>query len=160
MIINTDRCCISNLQQSDIEKAVRLFTEQSVRYYLGGTLSEETAVEKLNSWVNNKKGLYLTVSLLENSIFIGIISVTDHHDGKFKEISYQFLPEFWGKGLAYESIRSILDYLKINDGIKELIAETQSRNVASCKLLEKLGFSLADTLVRFGEKQNIYKLLR
>ena len=90
MIINTDRCCISNLQQSDIEKAVRLFTDQSVRCYLGGTLSEETAVEKLNSWINNKKGLYLTVSLLENSIFIGIISVTDHHDGKFKEISYQF----------------------------------------------------------------------
>lgn len=156
MIINTDRCRISNLQQSDIEKAVRLFTDQSVRCYLGGTLSEKTAVEKLNSWVNNKKGSYLTVSLLENSVFIGIISVTDHHDGKFKEISYQFLPEFWGKGLAYESIRAILDYLKINDGIKELIAETQSRNVASCKLLEKLGFSLADTLVRFGEKQNIY----
>ncbi len=156
MIINTDRCCIFNLQQADVEKAVRLFTDDRVRRYLGGTLSVELAVEKLNSWLNKQNDLYLTVSLLENGDFVGIISVTDHHDGKFKEISYQFLPEFWGKGLAYESIQAILDYLKINDGIKELIAETQCRNVASCKLLEKLGFSLADTLVRFGEKQNIY----
>lgn len=100
MIINTNRCCISKLQQTDIEKSVRLFTDKSVRRYLGATLSEESAVEKLNLWLNNKKDLYLIVSLLENGDFIGIISVTDHHDGDNKELSYQFLPEFGGKGFA------------------------------------------------------------
>ena len=159
MIINTDRCCIFNLQQADVEKAVRLFTDDRVRRYLGGTLSVELAVEKLNSWLNKQNDLYLTVSLLENGGFVGIISVTDHHDGKFKEISYQFLPEFWGKGLGYETISAILDYLKINYGIKELIAETQSRNLGSCRLLKKLGFELCETVFRFGEYQNIYRIV-
>lgn len=159
MIINTNRCCISPLQQSHIEKAVRLFTDERVRLYLGATLSEESAVKKLNLWVNNKNDLYLTVSLLENGDFIGIISVTDHHDCEKKELSYQFLPEFWGRGLAFESASAILGYLKTHGSIKELIAETQSRNLSSCKLLERLGFKLEKRVSRFGEDQNIYKIV-
>lgn len=157
MIINTDRCYLSELRQSDIEKAVKLFTDERVRRYLGGTLSVELAVEKLNSWLNNKNDLYLTVSLLENGDFVGIISLTDHHDGENKELSYQFLPEFWGRGLAFESISATLDFLKTNTGINTLVAETQGKNQASCKLLERLGFSLVDNVIRFSENQNIYK---
>lgn len=159
MIIKTNRCCISTLQQADVEKAVRLFTDECVRRYLGGTLSLELAVEKLNSWSNSKNDLYLTVSLLENSDFVGIISVTDHHDGEYKELSYLFLPEYWGMGLAFESIKETLDFLKPNMGIDTIIAETQSKNIASCKLLERLGFYLADSVMRFGEKQNVYKIV-
>ena len=159
MIIKTNRCCISTLRQAHVEKAVRLFTDDRVRRYLGGTLSVELAVEKLNSWLNNKNDLYLTVSLLENGDFVGIISLTDHHDGEHKELSYQFMPEFWGRGLAFESISKTLDFLKTNTDITTLIAETQSKNIASCKLLERLGFSLADNVMRFGENQKIYKIV-
>lgn len=134
-----------------------MFTDESVRRYLGGTIDERTAIEKLNSWINNNNGIYLTVSLLENGDFVGIISVTDHHDSEHKELSYQFLPEFWGRGLAFESISKTFDFLKTNTDLTTLIAETQSKNQASCKLLEKLGFSLADNVMRFGEDQYIYK---
>ncbi|MBE6714067.1 MAG: GNAT family N-acetyltransferase [Ruminococcaceae bacterium] len=157
MIIKTNRCFISTLQQTDVGKASRLFTDESVRRYLGGTIDERTAIEKLNSWINNNNGIYLTVSLLENGDFVGIISVTDHHDSEHKELSYQFLPEFWGRGLAFESISKTFDFLKTNTDLTTLIAETQSKNQASCKLLEKLGFSLADNVMRFGEDQYIYK---
>ena len=91
--------------------------------------------------------------------FVGVISITDHHDGVFKELSYQYLPEFWNSGIATETLGAILEYLKNNSEIKELIAETQSKNTRSCRLLEKLGFGLDDTVHRFGELQNIYRML-
>ena len=158
MIIKTNRCCISTLQQADIENAVRLFTDESVRRYLGGTLSVQAAVEKLNSWSNSKNDLYLTVSLLENGGFVGIISVTAYHDGEYKELSYLFLSEYWGMGLAFESIKETLDYLKTNTDLTTLVAETQSKNQASCKLLERLGFCLAYNVIRFGDNQSIYRI--
>lgn len=61
--------------------------------------------------------------------------------------------------MPFESIRAMLDTLKNEGEIKELIAETQSKNLKSCQLLKKLGFELDNTVVRFGENQNIYKLV-
>jgi len=36
------------------------------------------------------------------------------------------------------------------------VAETQSANKASCKLLEKLGMNLKQIVQRFGAEQSIY----
>jgi hypothetical protein len=38
------------------------------------------------------------------------------------------------------------------------LLETQSANIASCKLLEKLGMKVTDTVRRFGETQSIYSI--
>ena len=155
--ICTSRCIITELNLYDIDDAVELFVNDDVRSYLGGAIGEKLALEKLYTWLNKTHELYLTVRILKSGEFVGIISITDHHDGVFKELSYQFLPEFWNKGIATETIEAILEYVKVNSEIEVLVAETQSKNYASCKLLEKLGFSLTDTVSRFGEKQNIYK---
>ena len=156
--INTDRCIITKLKQTDIDDAINLFTDVRVRHYLGGTITKEEAVEKIYLWSNNKYEQYFTVRMLDSNDFIGIISITAHHDGEYKELSYQFLPKFWGKGIAMESIKAILEWLKTNGTVTELIAETQSANLNSCKLLERIGFELVDTVVRFSENQSIYMI--
>ena len=157
--VNTDRCTINSFSEADIGEAVALFVNNEVRCYLGGAISEKEALKKLNSWLNKTDGLYLTVRMSGNGSFVGIISITDHHDGVFKELSYQYLPEFWNSGIATETLGAILECLKNNSEIIELIAETQSKNTRSCRLLEKLGFGLDDTVHRFGELQNIYKII-
>jgi len=158
MNIKTERCTITELQSSDFQEAVNLFTNENVRMYLGGTISKAVAIDKLYSWTNGEDDLYFSVRISENGDFAGIISITEYYDNRFKELSYQILPEFWGRGIATESISAILEFLKNNTEIKELIAETQSRNLSSCRLLEKLGFELIKTVIRFGADQNIYKL--
>ena len=157
--VNTSRCTIAELDSIDIDEAVKLFLDEDVRRYLGGTIDKNLALEKLHFWIQDKNSLYLSVRMTGTQTFVGIISITDHHDGVFKELSYQYLPEFWNSGIATETLGAILDYLKNNSEIKELIAETQSNNTRSCRLLEKLGFGLDDTVHRFGELQNIYKII-
>lgn len=159
MMLKTERCTISELEIVDFGESVRLFTDKQVRQFLGGALTQEAALEKLNSQIYSKTGLYLSVRISESGAFVGIISITDHHDKEFMELSYQFLPEFWGKGIAEESVRATLVFLKRNSAIKDLIAETQIGNIRSCRLLEKLGFGFEKNIIRFGEKQSIYKLV-
>ena len=159
MKLSTVRCTITKLQTYDFEEAVDLFTNKDVRRYLGGTVDKNLALEKLHFWIQDKNSMYLAVRMTGTQTFVGIISITDHHDGVFKELSYQYLPEFWNSGIATETLGAILEYLKNNSEIIELIAETQSKNTRSCRLLEKLGFGLDDTVHRFGELQNIYKII-
>ena len=159
MNIKTERCIITELIPSDFKEAMNLFTDNTVRQYLGGAITQDAACKKLESWISDNTGLYFCIRASKTNDFVGIISITKHHDDIFKELAYQFLPQFWGMGMATESISAILELLRKNISIKELIAETQSRNLSSCRLLEKLGFEFENTVIRFGEEQSIYKYI-
>ncbi|WP_419875495.1 GNAT family N-acetyltransferase [Candidatus Pristimantibacillus sp. PTI5] len=72
------------------------------------------------------------------------------------EDSYEFLPNSWGHGYAEEVIRRLILYVFKELNQSKLIAETQSANRSSCRLLEKVGMKAEQTLYRFGDKQLIY----
>lgn len=158
MIHSTQRCIIHHLSSADIPDAIQLFTNKQVRKYLGGTLTEQQAKEKLRQWANNQDGRYYCIRCRYSNAFIGIVSVTDHHDGKYQELSYQYLPQWWEQGIAKETLHELLQYFKSSFMFADLVAETQAMNERSCKLLEKLGFSLHDTIFRFGAEQRIYRI--
>lgn len=68
------------------------------------------------------------------------------------------MPHWWGQGLAKEAVQVI-----INHGLDELsqniiVAETQLANIASRKLLEKLGMQEIKRVHRFGSEQIIYAI--
>ena len=152
----TARCSLSPLSESDFDEAAALFTDENVRRYLGGILSEAAAREKLAKWSADMDSLYFTVRRLSDGAFLGLADVSPHHDPANKELSYQFLPQYWGHGYASETLASILDYCGSVLGIHRIVSETQSANTRSCKLLENLGYILADSFERFGAQQNLY----
>jgi len=158
-MLSTERCTLCNLCESDFSDAVKLFTDEQVRKYLGGAISQEQAYDKLYRWINNNEDLYFCVRFNLTNDFIGIVSVSPHHDSRTKELSYQFLPDWWGRGIAKETLRGMLAYLKGATDIEELLAETQSLNMRSCRLLENLGFEIFNTVQRFGAEQRIYKII-
>jgi RimJ/RimL family protein N-acetyltransferase len=57
------------------------------------------------------------------------------------DIGFAFLPEYRGKGYAIESAAGIIKYGKNNFNMSKILAITQSNNIASIKLLSKLGFN-------------------
>ncbi|MFT9496528.1 GNAT family N-acetyltransferase [Anaerosolibacter sp.] len=82
--------------------------------------------------------------------------INKHHDGFSTEVSYQFMPQYWGCGYAEEVIKRIINYAFDELTIKKLVAETQSVNKASCKLLQKVGMSLEQIVSRYGAEQYIF----
>ena len=89
-------------------------------------------------------------------IFLGIVTVSPYHHSEDLELSYMFLPEFWGRGYAAESLQLALDRCRDEWNIHTLISETPSKNLRSCHLLERLGYTLDRQEDRFDETQSIY----
>ncbi|HXK17900.1 MAG TPA: GNAT family N-acetyltransferase [Polyangiaceae bacterium] len=57
------------------------------------------------------------------------------------DLGYRFLPSFWGMGLATESSRAVVDYARGELGLQRLVGWVHPDNVASARVLTKLGFS-------------------
>ncbi len=87
---------------------------------------------------------------------IGLIELGLHKDGQDHEISYQFAPAYWGKGYAREAAHNVIGHAFEDAGLTRIIAETQSANAASCRLLQQLGMSEVVRLHRFGAEQIIF----
>lgn len=56
------------------------------------------------------------------------------------EVGYELASQFWRQGIMSEALRAILNYGFEMEGVQLVIAEVMLENVASKRLMEKLGF--------------------
>jgi len=156
-LIETDRCDLTHLHADDEASFVQVHLDEDVRRYLGGAKDEAATRLGFAGLVQAMPvdGFWV-VRLKENGAFMGIISLGLHHDGVDTEISYQFLPVFWGQGYATETVKAVVDYAFDSLKLQRVIAEIQTANRASCRLLEQLGMCLERMVERFGAEQAIY----
>lgn len=153
----TKRCIIKPFTEKDKTEAKRIFTDDDVRRYLGGALSDAQADERLNAYFMQSKTLYATVRLFATGTFLGLLELSPAHDRIQTELSYYFLPEFWSQGYAGEVITAMLLICKEHMTIDHVVCETQTANISSCRMLEKLGFQKVEELLRFQTKQTVYE---
>ena len=158
-MIETNRCTMDKVKDSDYEKIRELYTNVKVRKFLGGVVSNERFKSSFTDMLTfEEDSFYFVVRLKDNNEVIGLVSLDKHHDGVSTEVSYQFMPQYWGHGYAEEVIRKIIDYAFDELLIKKIVAETQSANKASCRLLEKVGMSVEQIVLRFGAEQYIFSI--
>jgi ribosomal-protein-alanine N-acetyltransferase len=65
---------------------------------------------------------------------------------KMQEIGYALVPSERGKGYCTEAIQLMVDYLFLSKDIARIQATTHTKNVASQRVLEKVGFKKEGTL--------------
>lgn len=99
-------------------------------------------------------GPYL-VGLKENSLPIGMCSLIKREALENADIGFAFLPEFTGKGYAFEAAKATYDFAGKNLGLKELAAITNTDNIASINLLKKLGFIYIKNTILPGETEEV-----
>lgn len=156
-MIETKRCRLFTVNQEHYQNIQQLYKNHDVRKYLGGIVNDETFKEAFFQMIHAPaKSFYWIINEKQLNTFIGLISLDLHHDGESTEISYQFLPNWWHKGYATEVVCEILLFGFHTLNLEYIVAETQFANIASRKLLEKVGMQLKETTERFGELQAIY----
>lgn len=159
-MLQTERCILNDLQQSDFQDVKKLYVNEDVRKFLGGVVDPDKLVAARGEMLSEKGSYYWVVREKKTGSFIGLVSITDHHDGKYKEVSYQLMPDWWGTGYGSEVVSGIILFALEELKLPGLIAETQTANKASCRLLEKVGMEKKETLIRFGSEQAIYCLMK
>ncbi len=71
---------------------------------------------------------------------IGDVAVGIHDSGRQATIGYSITPAHQGKGYATEAVAAVIDSLFADAGIHRISASIDPQNVASRRVLDKLGF--------------------
>jgi [ribosomal protein S5]-alanine N-acetyltransferase len=82
---------------------------------------------------------WLNWTVFAGSEVIGTVQADVTDSSSSASIAYMFHPNSWGKGFAREATSAMLEHLK-SQGITSFKAWTDTRNLPSHKLLERLGF--------------------
>jgi RimJ/RimL family protein N-acetyltransferase len=81
------------------------------------------------------------VSLRENGNPIGMCGLLRRDILPDVDVGYAFLPEYWGRGYAFEAADATLRHAAAKFGLARVIGVVSEGNGASIRVLEKLGMS-------------------
>jgi [ribosomal protein S5]-alanine N-acetyltransferase len=93
---------------------------------------------------------WLNWTVFHNLEVIGTVQADATDSTLSASIAYMFHPNSWGKGFAFEATSAMLEHLK-SQGINSFKAWTDTRNLASHKLLKRLGFTKTEEIKNADE---------
>lgn len=143
--LKTDRIGFSKWNQGDIELAASLWGNPEVTQYIcaSGIFRMDDIVNRLNAEILNESAYgiqYWPIFELATTDLIGCCGLRPHKAGAY-EIGFHLRPAFWGQGYAKEAAAAIIDDSFSVLKAKKLFAGHHPNNLASQKVLSKLGFS-------------------
>jgi len=115
---------------------------ESVRlFYLSVNLTIPVGiVERRAKGFKTGRGIRWGIARKPSNYLIGSCGFTWNKEFNAAEVGYELASQFWRQGIMSEALRAILNYGFEVKGVQFVIAEIMLDNVASRRLLEKLGF--------------------
>ncbi len=93
--------------------------------------------------------------LKEERTPIGICGLFRRDNLDDPDIGFALLPDYCGKGFAAEAAHAVIAHAREDLGLRRLTAIVSPENVASIRLLEKLGMSFERGITMPGEENEI-----
>jgi RimJ/RimL family protein N-acetyltransferase len=155
VILETKRLLFRAHEPRDLEAYCAMEQDAEVRRFVGG-LPRTPAAAEAKFWATLKQrqdrlGLWATV-LKASGCYIGRCGVYPHMLGESAVpnegvLAFYLARAHWGQGFASEAGRAFVDFAFAELGLKRIVATVESGNVASLRVLERLGFRLIETEV-------------
>ena len=153
-------CCLASLTRTDESGLLRLYTDSRVRTFLGGPVPLAEARRRVQALFDQREPSCPAWAVRpapgDSGVFLGIVTLDLHPDGHDVQISYLLLPEHQGCGHATQAVAAALQHASAVLGLTRVVAETQSGNARSIRLLERVGMRFERKVIRFGAEQCIY----
>jgi len=92
---------------------------------------------------------------LKNGTPIGVCGLIKRETLDHVDIGFAFLPDFRGRGYAYEAALASLNYGRDILGLDRIVATTTLDNAASGRLLEKLGLKFERVIRPAAERPDL-----
>jgi len=152
MIIETPRLHMRELTIEDADFVFKLVNEPSFLENIGdkGVRNLEDARQFIleGPWTSHRERGYgeFLVELKEGGDPIGICGLLYRECLDVSDIGCAFLPQYWRRGYAYEAACAVMEYGRSTLGIDKIVGLASEENLASIKMLEKLGMSFERTV--------------
>ena len=142
--LETDRLLLRPWSLDDIEGLYKVWADPQVRRYLWDdeVISRERAAATVRKCVASasEHGVGLWCLLPKpGDVLAGFCGFRFIDESAAIELLYGLLPEYWGQGLATEAARAALQYGFEAGLFERVYGRTDVANVASVRVMERLG---------------------
>lgn len=164
LCLETERTLMRNLKIDDAEDFYALNLDQEVIKFTGDHPFEnlQAAKDFLTNYDRYEKyGLgRLAVIDKTTSRFIGWCGLKYSPDKDEYDIGFRFFRQYWNKGFATESARKCLDFGFLDLRLGRIVGRAMKENIASIKVLEKIGMTFKETFDFDRHEGVIYELIK
>lgn len=150
--LETERLVLRPLSEADLEALHRISNDLLVRRYLWDdepvsmATIEGIFAQSVREFAEKGLGLF-GIRLRGEEKLLGLCGFRSLENTGEIELAYELSPEWWGRGLATEASRACLHYAFEEVGLERVVAGVEPQNVASIKVIEKLGMRYAGEIV-------------
>lgn len=142
-IIETERLILRTWKDGDEQALYFINQDLKVLEFLRGPLTIEQIkdfIARMNQQFEKLGYTLWAVEEKSSGHLIGFIGLTRWEDPLFcTEIGWRLGSEYWGKGLATEGAKAVLEYGFKNCELKEIVSFTVLANLRSIRVMEKIG---------------------
>ena len=166
VFVETDRLVLRQFTAEGADLLIELDSDPAVMRYLTGgepTLPPAVVREQVipsvlatyERW-NGRFGLFAGYEK-DSDDFIGWFQLRAEREGPLDEVElgYRLRQDAWGKGYATEAVRAMLDKGFSELGLRLVWGETMAVNLASQKVMEKVGMSVVREIPTPDDMQGV-----
>lgn len=150
MVFETQRLIIRNLQQTDFPAFHEMQSDKEVMRYTTGEgfpadENRRQLLDCISKYSNPKNDFWVWAVLRKSDLqFVGTCAIVPN-DGR-PEIGYRLLKKYFGNGFGQETCDGLIEYGIKVQGLNEIVAYVDSRNVASVKILDRSRLSFVEEI--------------
>lgn len=161
IVYETERLFLRPVVESDAPFILKLLTTPKFLKFIGDR--EVRTLDQAKKYIRKKMlpqlyrlgyGNYAVVRKSDGTL-VGTCGLHDRKGLEGVDIGFAFLPEYEGKGYAFESANKVKKVAITEFGIGTILGVTSRNNISSRKLLEKLGLRFQRMITLPNEDKEI-----
>ncbi|MEH2085036.1 MAG: GNAT family protein [Nostoc sp.] len=153
--LETKRLLLRETTLQDAEAIFALFSDPSVTQF--HDLDTFTSIKQAITVIGRRakrfeqgEGIRWGITRKQDNVLIGSCGFTWNPQEHSAEVGYELASTFWRQGIMTEAVSTILQFGFQKMGLRFVVAQVMLDNIASKKLLEKLGFHSQGVLKQYG----------
>jgi RimJ/RimL family protein N-acetyltransferase len=166
IVLETPRLLLREFTDDDLRFVLRLLNEPSWLRYIGdrGVRTLDDARRYLDDGPRTTQArhgfsLWCVVDR-ESGRPAGMCGLVRRATLPDADVGFAFLPEAWGKGFATESAAAVLAHARDVLGLRRVLAITDPENLASIRVLERIGLRREGTVRMPGDPLELLLFVR
>lgn len=146
-VLTTERLVLRATAERDVDAIFEMESDPvAMRYWSHPPMIElaqaRAAFDRVKGYFAQRSGIRWSVCRSSDDLMLGHASLFNFSAQCGRaEIGYGLARRHWGQGFMHEALIAIIDFAFGPIGLRRLEADTDPRNAASLRALERLGFS-------------------
>jgi RimJ/RimL family protein N-acetyltransferase len=153
MFLTTDRLILRPFEVDDLERFAAINADPEVMRFFPAPLTAHETADMVARWADKHRRhgfAFAAVETQHDQQLIGMAGLSqlesDVPIAPCSEIGWRLTPSAWHQGFATEAARAWLDYGFAALGLAEILSYTPRQNIASQRVMQRIGMLHADDL--------------